>query len=86
MRSAAPSAAEFEARMAEELATCLAEVRRCTEVYLRQAVGAGQDDAARRCAVVGERRLPGCAGRDQQTLKVRDFGRNWASQDLVTTQ
>jgi hypothetical protein len=33
VRSAAPSAAEFEARMAEELATCLAEVRRCTKVY-----------------------------------------------------
>jgi hypothetical protein len=33
VRSAAPSAAEFEARMAEELATCLREVRRCTEVY-----------------------------------------------------
>jgi hypothetical protein len=33
VRSSAPSAAEFEARMAEELATCLAEVRRCTEVY-----------------------------------------------------
>lgn len=33
VRSAAPPVVEFEARMADELATCLRAVRRCTEVY-----------------------------------------------------
>lgn len=33
MRSAAPSEEEFDRRMAEDLATSLAEVRRCTESY-----------------------------------------------------